>query len=176
MNQDIDFILQDWEYKPGMVQARLVQTRNGRQVIQMRRGPGGAADRDRRPARWDQAAWLPHLLQLLAGTDAHRPEDGPDVPAQRGAVSGGRSGVRAVLSSPHLLAGAAAICPRPGGFRSYAWLHGLHRQACASDDYRQAHDQYRGFVLFQPPRPPPRSRSRRRTRKAPSTRFATAWS
>ncbi|HZZ80292.1 MAG TPA: hypothetical protein VFE62_17400, partial [Gemmataceae bacterium] len=36
MNQDIDFILAGWEYKPGMAQARLVQARNGRQVIQLR--------------------------------------------------------------------------------------------------------------------------------------------
>ena len=36
MNQDIDFILDGWDYKPGVVQARLVQARGGRQVIQMR--------------------------------------------------------------------------------------------------------------------------------------------
>ena len=35
MKQDIDFILEGWELKPGVVQARLVQAR-GRQVIQMR--------------------------------------------------------------------------------------------------------------------------------------------
>ena len=36
MNQDIDFILEKWEYKPGIAQARLVQARDGRQVIQLR--------------------------------------------------------------------------------------------------------------------------------------------
>src|SRR3954471_2164260 len=36
VKQDIDFILEGWEYKPGMVQARLVQAAGGRQVIQMR--------------------------------------------------------------------------------------------------------------------------------------------
>src|ERR1700730_6476801 len=36
MSQDIDTALQGWEFKPGVVQARLVQARNGRQVIQMR--------------------------------------------------------------------------------------------------------------------------------------------
>src|SRR5580704_14259878 len=35
VNQDIDFILQDWEFKPGIVQPRLVQTQTGRQVIQL---------------------------------------------------------------------------------------------------------------------------------------------
>src|SRR5207244_2167291 len=34
--QDIDTVLAGWEYKPGVVQARMVQARNGRQVIQMR--------------------------------------------------------------------------------------------------------------------------------------------
>src|SRR5262249_52301109 len=36
MFQDIDSALQGWDFKPGMVQARLVQRRDGRQVIQMR--------------------------------------------------------------------------------------------------------------------------------------------
>src|SRR6202795_3514537 len=36
VNQDIDFVMEGWDYKPGMVQARLVQARGGRQVIQMR--------------------------------------------------------------------------------------------------------------------------------------------
>src|SRR5262249_54685055 len=36
MFQDIDAALQGWDFKPGMVQARLVQRRDGRQVIQMR--------------------------------------------------------------------------------------------------------------------------------------------
>src|SRR5205823_8093252 len=36
MSQDIDTALQGWEFKPGIVQARLVQAANGRQVIQMR--------------------------------------------------------------------------------------------------------------------------------------------
>src|SRR5262249_18490719 len=36
VNKDIDFILDGWDYKPGVVQARLVQARGGRQVIQMR--------------------------------------------------------------------------------------------------------------------------------------------
>jgi hypothetical protein len=36
MNQDIDAALQGWEYKPGVVQARMVQAADSRQVIQMR--------------------------------------------------------------------------------------------------------------------------------------------
>src|SRR5262245_14160405 len=36
MNQDIDGALRGWDFKPGVVQARLVQAKNGRQVIQMR--------------------------------------------------------------------------------------------------------------------------------------------
>ncbi|MGE3805472.1 MAG: UvrB/UvrC motif-containing protein [Gemmataceae bacterium] len=36
MNHDIDAALEGWEYKLGMVQARLVQAQDGRQVIQMR--------------------------------------------------------------------------------------------------------------------------------------------
>src|SRR6516162_6699692 len=36
MSQDIDAALQGWHFKPGVVQARMVQTSDGRQVIQMR--------------------------------------------------------------------------------------------------------------------------------------------
>src|SRR4051794_20243447 len=39
VKQDIDYVLEGWEYKPGMVQPRLVQAPGpggGRQVIQMR--------------------------------------------------------------------------------------------------------------------------------------------
>ena len=36
MSQDIDAPLKGWDFKPGVVQARLVQATDGRQVIQMR--------------------------------------------------------------------------------------------------------------------------------------------
>jgi hypothetical protein len=36
MGQDIDKALAGWEFKPGMVQARLVTASDGRQVIQLR--------------------------------------------------------------------------------------------------------------------------------------------
>ncbi len=40
MSQDIDAALQGWEYKPNLVQARLVQAADGRQVIQLREDLG----------------------------------------------------------------------------------------------------------------------------------------
>src|SRR6516164_8958388 len=36
MSQDIDAALRGWDFKPGVVQARLVQAADGRQVIQLR--------------------------------------------------------------------------------------------------------------------------------------------
>ena len=36
MSRDLDALLRDWEFKPGMVQARLVRARSGREVIQVR--------------------------------------------------------------------------------------------------------------------------------------------
>jgi hypothetical protein len=36
MNQDIETALQGWDYKPGLVQARVIQAQDGRQIIQMR--------------------------------------------------------------------------------------------------------------------------------------------
>src|ERR1700726_4647370 len=36
VNQDIDNALRGWDYKAGVIQARLVKARDGREVIQMR--------------------------------------------------------------------------------------------------------------------------------------------
>src|SRR5215813_3038655 len=36
MSQDIDAVMREWDYQPDMVQARLVEAADGRQVIQMR--------------------------------------------------------------------------------------------------------------------------------------------
>ena len=36
MSQDIDAALKGWDFRPGVVQARLVQAGDGRQVSQMR--------------------------------------------------------------------------------------------------------------------------------------------
>ena len=36
VKQDIDFILENWEFKPGVAQARMIQAQDGRQVVQLR--------------------------------------------------------------------------------------------------------------------------------------------
>src|SRR6516165_2034282 len=36
MSQDIDGALKGWDFKPGVVKARLIEAANGRQLIQMR--------------------------------------------------------------------------------------------------------------------------------------------
>ena len=149
VNQDIDFVLEGWDYKPGMVQARLVQARGGRQVIQMRVDLG--------------------ILQIetTAKPDGTRPHGHPtylaymEEQARMTGKTGGpfqlteeqcqeadqeflqyyhrricwlalRNYARAIADSDHTLA-----------------LMDFVKEHSPSDEYLQAHEQYRGFVLFQ---------------------------
>ena len=149
MNQDIDFILQDWEYKPGMVQARLVQTRNGRQVIQMRVDLGvlqietaGRPDGTKPhgfPTYFNYLQEQMRIAQKTGQTFLLSEEQCQEADREfvqfyhrRICWLALRQYARALADSDHTL-----------GFMDFIAKH------AASDDYRQAHDQYRGFVLFQ---------------------------
>jgi len=149
VNQDIDFILQDWEYKPGMVQARLVQTRTNRQVIQMRvdlgvlqietaSRPDGA-----RPHGFptyfnylqEQARIVQKTGQAFVLSEEQCQESDREFVQfyhRRICWLALRQYARALADADHTL-----------GFMDFVGKH------APSDDYRQAHEQYRGFVLFQ---------------------------
>jgi hypothetical protein len=148
MNQDIDTALQGWEYKPGVVQARLVQAGEGRQVLQLRVDLG--------------------LLQMeTAGRpDGSRPHGAPtyfDYLRQQARVAD-RAGQTFALSEEQCQEADREFVQFY--HRRLCWL-ALHNYARAvadadhtlafmdflrdhspSDEYTQAHEQYRGFVLF----------------------------
>jgi hypothetical protein len=149
MSQDIDTALQGWDFKTGMVQARLVQARDGRQVIQMRVDLG--------------------LLQIetVERPDGARPHGCPtyfDYLRQQAKVA--RRGSQAfVLTEEQCLEADREFVQFY--HRRICWLalrnftravedadHTLAfmdfvRDHSPAEEYTQAHEQYRGFVLFQ---------------------------
>jgi len=77
--QDIDPILEDWPYQPGVISARLVRAADGREVLQMRIELGllqlettGRPDGDR-PGGAD--TYLDYLLQQSAGDEQFTLDD-----------------------------------------------------------------------------------------------------
>jgi len=148
MNQDIDAALQGWEFKPGVVQARLVQARNGRQVIQMRVDLGvlqiettGRPDGQRPhgcPSYFDylqqQARVAARAGQQFALTEEQCQEADREFVQfyhRRICWLALRNYARAVADADHTVA-----------FMDFV------RDHSPSDDYRDAHERYRGFVYF----------------------------
>jgi len=146
--QDIDAALAGWEFKPGMVQARLVDGNDGRQVVQMRVDLG--------------------LLQLeIEGRpDGQRPHDCPtyhDYLKQQ-ARSAERAGKTFAMSEEQCEEAdrefvqyyhrrlcwlalrqfdrAVADADHTLDFMDFVRDHSPH------EEYSQAHEQFRGFVLF----------------------------
>jgi hypothetical protein len=148
MFQDIDAALQGWDFKPGMVQARLIQKRDGRQVIQMRVDLGVLQ------------------MELSGRPDGARPHGQPsyfDYLRHQANVAA-RAGQRFVLSEEQ------------GEEADREFLQFYHRRICwlalrnygravadadhtlmfmdflrehsPSEEYTDAHERYRGFVLF----------------------------
>jgi hypothetical protein len=149
VNQDIDFILKDWEYKPGVAQARLVQAHDGRQVIQLRIDLGALQlETTGRPdgARpHGHATYFDYLreqerLSRKAGRNfALSDEHCQDADREflqfyhrRMCWLALRQYARAIRDADHTL----------------DFMDFVKRQA-PSEEYVQAHEQYRGFVLFQ---------------------------
>ncbi len=149
MKQDIDHVLAGWEFKPGAVQARLVQARDGRQVIQMRVDLG--------------------VLQLeTAGRpDGTRPAGHQTYfdALQQKARSAARAGDTFVLSEAqaeeadrefvqyyHRRVSWLALRQYDRAVRdadhTLAFMDFVKRHS-PSEEYTRAHEQYRGFVLFQ---------------------------
>lgn len=149
MSQDIDAALEGWDFKPGVVQARLVQARGGRQVIQMRQDigilqiettdrpdgtrPHGFAtyfDYLRQQARMAKRAGQTFTLSEEQCEEADR--EFIQFYHRRICWLALRNYARAVSDADHTLA-----------FMDFTAEHS------PSDEYTQAHEQYRGFVLFQ---------------------------
>jgi hypothetical protein len=148
VNQDIDFVLRDWDFKAGVVQARLVEAHDGRQVIQMRVDLGVLQ------------------LEVEGRPDGRRPEGHAtyyDYLADRSRAAQ-RDGTSFILTDEEsqeadqefLQFYHRRVCWL--ALRQYAQairdadhtlsFMDLVKRHSPGDEYTQAHEQYRGFVLF----------------------------
>ncbi len=149
MNQDLDAALNGWEYKPGLVQARKVRAGDGREVLQLRVDLG--------------------ILQLepVGRPDGSRPHGCASYfdylqDRARKAQRQGRTFVmdddqcgeadrefvqyyhrRICFLALHEFTAALADADHTLAFMDFVRGHS------PNEDYTQAHEQYRGFVLFQ---------------------------
>jgi hypothetical protein len=149
VNHDIDFVLRGWDFKPGVVQARMVQARDGRQLIQMRVDLG--------------------VLQLETqgrpdGSQPHGHDSYLSYCREQGQLAQ-RQGKRFALSEEQCQEADREFLQFY--HRRICWLalrqygramadanHTLAfmdfvAQHSPSEEYTQAHEQYRGFVIFQ---------------------------
>lgn len=148
MSQDIDEALRGWEVKAGTVQARQVEAADGRQVLQMRLDLG--------------------IVQMESENrpDGTRPHGFPTYfkYLQFQADEKGRQGRRFVLSEEQCMEADREFIQFY--HRRICWMalenfrravadadHTLAfmdfiRDHSPNDDYTQAHEQYRGFVMF----------------------------
>jgi hypothetical protein len=148
MTQDIDSALEGWDFKAGMVQARLVQARDGRQVIQMRVDLGmlqmettGRPDGSRphgqdtyfdylkQQARMATRAKQPFVLSEEQCQDADR--EFVQYYHRRICWLALRNYGRAVDDADHTLR-----------FMDFV------RDHSPGEEFTQAHERYRGFVVF----------------------------
>lgn len=149
VNQDIDFVLENWEYKPGMAQARLIQAADGRQVIQLRIDlgllqleatgrPDGARphghatyfDYLQEQARLSRKAEQKFALSEEQCQEADR--EFLQFYHRRVCWLALRQYSKAVRDADHTLA-----------------FMDLIKRYAPNEVYMQAHEQYRGFVVFQ---------------------------
>src|SRR5438132_9640145 len=148
MNQDIDDAQQGWEAKPGTLQARLIEARDGRQVLQLRIDLGimqiEISDRPDGTRPHGFATYFDYLRQQARVADRARTEfslsEEQCEEADREFVQYYhrrvgwltlRNYARAIADADHTLA-----------------LMDFVRAHSPGDEYTQAHEQYRGFVLF----------------------------
>jgi len=148
VNQDIDAALEGWDYKTGMVQARMVEAKEGRKVIQMRVDLGllqlevdGRPDGTRphgcasyfeylqKQARIAERAEQAFVLSEEQCQEADR--EFVQFYHRRICWLALRNYARAVADADHTL-----------DFMDFV------RDHSPDEDYTQAHEQYRGFVVF----------------------------
>src|SRR5215470_2718709 len=148
MSQDIDGALSGWEFKPGEVQARQVQAADGRQVLQMRMDLGIIQmEMEGRPdgLRPHDLPTYFHYLKAEAGKQLR--SNHPFVLSEEQCQEADREFIqfyhrricwmalgnfaRAIADADHTLA-----------FMDFV------RDHSPNEEYTEAHEQYRGFVMF----------------------------
>jgi hypothetical protein len=149
VKNDIDAALRSWEYQPGRVQARIVEASDGRQVIQMRVDLGILQlERQGRPDGTRPHGFTTYFDYLKQRSHGAERDEKPLVLSEEQCQEADREFVqyyhrricwlalqqysRAVQDADHTLA-----------FMDFV------RDHSPDEEYTQAHEQYRGFVVYQ---------------------------
>ena len=149
MNQDIDFILANWQYKPGLAQARLVQAPHGRQVIQLRIDLGilqfettGRPDGARPHGHASYFDYLQEQARLS------RKQERKFVLGEEECQEADREFMQLYQRRMCWLALRQYASAVRDADHTLAFMDFVKRHA-PNEEYLQAHEQYRGYVLFQ---------------------------
>jgi hypothetical protein len=144
VRQDLDAILKGWEFEPGNIQARLVRARDGRQVLQMRVDLGilqlESAGRPDGARPHGAPTYFDYLRRLARGNKDFELDEEQCQEADREFTQFYHRRVcwltlrnfdKALADADHTLA-----------FMDFVRDHG------PNEEYVQAHEQFRGFVLW----------------------------
>jgi hypothetical protein len=149
VKNDIDAALRSWEYQPGQVQARVVEASDGRQVIQMRVDLGILQlEKQGRPDGTRPHGFTTYFDYLKQRSHSAARDEKPLMLSEEQCQEADREFVqyyhrricwlalkqyaRAVQDADHTLA-----------FMDFV------RDHSPDEEYTQAHEQYRGFVVYQ---------------------------
>lgn len=148
MNPDITALLREWEFKPGTVQARLSEADDGRLVMQLRLDLGLLQMETSGRPDGEQPSGFPTYFAYLQD-QAERAEraERPLVLEEEQCTEADREFVqfyhrRIGWLALHDFAKAIADADHTLEFMDFVRAH------APNDEYRLAHEQYRGFVLF----------------------------
>jgi hypothetical protein len=144
VSQDIDAALEGWDFKPGMMQARLIEASNGRQILQLRVDLGILQlETSGRPDGTQPEGCATFFDALRKYALLH-----PDfVLNEEQCLEADREFVqfyhrRLCWLALHDFARAVADADHTLAFMD------LVRDHSPNEEYMQAHERYRGFVLF----------------------------
>lgn len=149
MKQDIDFILQDWVFKPGMAQARLIEAKDGREVIQLRIDLGLLQlETSGRPDGSSPHGHTTYLEYLKEQARLTRKAERQFVLNDEQAQEADREFLQFYHRRLCWLALKQYQRALQDADHTLAFMDFVKRHA-PNDGYMHAHEQYRGFVLFQ---------------------------
>jgi hypothetical protein len=144
VSQDIDAALAGWDFQPGLVQARLVDAHDGRQVIHLRIDLGllqiEVAGRPDGTRPHDHATYFDYLRHLAEQSSRFVLTEEHCMEADREFVQFYHR--RLCWLALHNYAAALADADHTLAFMDFVRAHS------PGEEYTQAHEQYRGFVLF----------------------------
>jgi hypothetical protein len=149
MRQDIDTALSGWEYKPGIVQARLVEAADGRQVLQLRVDLGLLQmETSNRPDGTKPHGFPTYHHYLVKQAQLSARSNRTFVLNEEQCQEADREFVqyyhrRLCWLALHQYAQAVADADHTLAFMDFV------RDHSPNEEFTQAHEQYRGFVVFQ---------------------------